>query len=154
MPLIKCHECGNAISSSAKTCPSCGVKPKKPRSAFDKAIFWTLILVFVGPVAAMAIFGEQPVAPPSDPVRDEAYANLRIAERSLKEAMRNPSSYETVNALFSRATGAVCIEYRAENGFGGMNVEHAIIPKVGNIKTDVGPAAIAKQCGINPERLY
>ena len=26
MALIKCKECGNEISSSAKTCPHCGVK--------------------------------------------------------------------------------------------------------------------------------
>ena len=26
MALIKCKECGNEISSSAKTCPHCGIK--------------------------------------------------------------------------------------------------------------------------------
>jgi hypothetical protein len=28
MALIKCHECGNEVSSEAETCPKCGVTPK------------------------------------------------------------------------------------------------------------------------------
>jgi hypothetical protein len=28
MPLIKCHECGNDVSTTAKTCPNCGATVK------------------------------------------------------------------------------------------------------------------------------
>lgn len=32
MALIKCSECGNDVSTEAKTCPKCGAKVKKPTS--------------------------------------------------------------------------------------------------------------------------
>lgn len=38
MALMKCHECGNEISSEAKSCPKCGVTPKTPTNS-RKAIF-------------------------------------------------------------------------------------------------------------------
>ena len=28
MALVKCHECGGPVSTSAKTCPHCGAKPR------------------------------------------------------------------------------------------------------------------------------
>jgi RNA polymerase subunit RPABC4/transcription elongation factor Spt4 len=34
MALIKCKECGEQVSTKAKTCPSCGAKPPKKTSAF------------------------------------------------------------------------------------------------------------------------
>ena len=27
MALVKCHECGGPVSTTAKTCPQCGAKP-------------------------------------------------------------------------------------------------------------------------------
>ena len=42
--LIHCRECGKEISTSAKTCPSCGAKNKKP---FYKQIWFWIIVIFV-----------------------------------------------------------------------------------------------------------
>jgi RNA polymerase subunit RPABC4/transcription elongation factor Spt4 len=44
--MIKCHACNKEIASSAKTCPSCGAKQKKP--IFKKWWFWVLIVIFIG----------------------------------------------------------------------------------------------------------
>lgn len=44
MAMIKCHECGNAVSSGAKACPSCGHAPPKPTSRLTWAI--AAIMVF------------------------------------------------------------------------------------------------------------
>lgn len=44
--MIKCHACGKEIASSAKTCPSCGAKQKKP--IFKKWWFWVLVIIFIG----------------------------------------------------------------------------------------------------------
>lgn len=43
--MIKCHACGKEIASSAKTCPSCGAKQKKP--IFKKWWFWVLVVIFI-----------------------------------------------------------------------------------------------------------
>lgn len=43
--MIKCHACGKEIASSAKTCPSCGAKQKKP--IFKKWWFWVLVIIFI-----------------------------------------------------------------------------------------------------------
>ena len=43
--MIKCHACEKEIASSAKTCPSCGAKQKKP--IFKKWWFWVLIVLFI-----------------------------------------------------------------------------------------------------------
>jgi len=32
MALIKCHECGNDVSSEAQACPKCGAAPQKEKS--------------------------------------------------------------------------------------------------------------------------
>jgi hypothetical protein len=50
-------------------------------------------------------------------------------------SMRNPKSFELVSVL-AMPSGAVCYRYRAQNGFGGLNVEQALLLKDGSrIKT-------------------
>jgi zinc-ribbon domain len=46
MALIKCRECGHAVSDKAKVCPNCGAKPKAP-SAFLKYAGGFLALLLV-----------------------------------------------------------------------------------------------------------
>lgn len=43
--MIKCKTCGNDIASSAKNCPSCGAKNKKP--IYKKVWFWIIVLIVV-----------------------------------------------------------------------------------------------------------
>lgn len=43
--MIKCHACNKEVASSAKTCPSCGAKLKKP--IFKKWWFWVLVILFI-----------------------------------------------------------------------------------------------------------
>jgi hypothetical protein len=40
--------------------------------------------------------------------------------------MRNPDTFK-VSSIVATKSGAECIEYRAQNGFGGLNVEHAVV---------------------------
>lgn len=49
----------------------------------------------------------------------------------LKKAMRNPDSFQLESAVVVDGTNAVCYEYRAQNGFGGMNVGRAFISSDG-----------------------
>lgn len=41
--MTKCKSCGNDLASSAKTCPNCGAKNKKP--IFKKWWFWLIIVI-------------------------------------------------------------------------------------------------------------
>lgn len=47
-----CGVCGAEIAASAKTCPSCGGKNKKP--VYKKWWFWVLLVVIVAAIAAGA----------------------------------------------------------------------------------------------------
>jgi hypothetical protein len=69
------------------------------------------------------------IAGPAQPTAAERQAERVKATifgiRMLKSQMRNPSSFELISAAISDS-GERCIEYRAQNGFGGMNVEQAV----------------------------
>lgn len=72
--------------------------------------------------------------------------------RSLKKAMRDPDSFKLESALMIDATGAVYYEYRARNGFGGLNVGVAVISCDGKhfkVKENDGNSFVAlwnKEC--------
>jgi hypothetical protein len=54
--MINCKTCGAPIAASAKSCPACGAKNKKPIA--KRPWFWILIVfVFVGVVGSMANAG-------------------------------------------------------------------------------------------------
>ncbi len=43
--ITKCTSCGKEIAKSAKTCPSCGAKQKKP--IYKKVWFWAIIIILL-----------------------------------------------------------------------------------------------------------
>jgi hypothetical protein len=56
-------------------------------------------------------------------------ANLQraiLGARSLRAAMRNPDSFKLAS-VHVKDSGSVCYSYRAQNGFGGMNLENAVL---------------------------
>lgn len=61
----------------------------------------------------------------------------------LQGMMRNPDSFK-VTAVGDMKNGALCYEYRSQNGFGGMTAGRAAM--VHN-HVDVGAAAWKKSCG-------
>ena len=46
--MIRCNVCGAEIASSAKACPSCGAKNKRP--IYNRVWFWLLIIFVVTPI--------------------------------------------------------------------------------------------------------
>jgi hypothetical protein len=48
MSLISCSECGNKISSSAKTCPQCGAKNTKQSWGIGKKLVAGFFILWVG----------------------------------------------------------------------------------------------------------
>lgn len=47
--MCTCKACGQEIAKSAKNCPHCGAKNKKP--IYTKWWFWAVVLIFIGTVA-------------------------------------------------------------------------------------------------------
>ena len=58
--LTSCKACGNEIAKSAKRCPHCGAKNKKP--IFKKWWFWLIVLIVIG---AIGSGGDDTVAEPA-----------------------------------------------------------------------------------------
>lgn len=55
--MMNCKACGQQIASSAKACPNCGAKVKKP--VYKKWWFWTIIVIIVLGIIAGASGGDE-----------------------------------------------------------------------------------------------
>jgi hypothetical protein len=62
--------------------------------------------------------------------RQDAVAMLGVTE--LLKAMRDPESFSLGSEL-AMPDGSICYEYRARNGFGGMNKEYAVLTPKGKL---------------------
>lgn len=133
MAMIKCTECGHDISSEAKACPHCGAKPPY-RPGVGIVIFGLAVFAFV----YAAISGKPtPTALPTpeqqalNELSEKRTAAVSITARMIKDSLREPESVQWITALANESGQIVCLEYRARNGFGGMNVERMTITPQG-----------------------
>lgn len=57
--------------------------------------------------------------------------SLAIAQAQIliKESLRDPDSLEWDSKFYNLSNGAMCFQYRARNGFGGMNREFLVVAK-------------------------
>jgi hypothetical protein len=138
MPLITCPECGAEVSTAAKACPRCGasaraiakgqLKSRKQIGLLGKVLIGGAVASAVV-VAATSIKSPQQAQASADPKADALGRQRREATvtdaASLKQALRDPDSVVFEKVLASDDGGVVCIRYRARNGFGGMDREHA-----------------------------
>jgi hypothetical protein len=149
MALKPCKECGYKFSTEAAACPHCGAKPKQPIGRL-KVI---TLLIFGGFVISGVTKSIQPPAPPPPPptpaqvaakaVSDARFNSTVHVLASIKAAMREPDSLKWESIRANEDGTVVCATYRARNGFGGMNVEHAAFAK-GSISTSA--SAWNKNC--------
>lgn len=133
MALIKCRECGTEVSTEAKTCPKCGAKPTK-----EMGVGMVMLIAFGIVIGAFSLFGgstPKPVATPEKNAQKEAedkrYALATITSKTIRDAMRDPDSLKFDRLLVNENGTVVCAEYRARNGFGGMNREVMILTQSG-----------------------
>jgi len=55
----------------------------------------------------------------------------------LKTSLRNPDSFKLADyGVLVMPNDAICFTYRAQNGFGGLNVEHAVMTPKGVFKAN------------------
>ncbi len=58
-------------------------------------------------------------------VRERARRDIVfITAKAMRDGLRNPSSAEWVSVFSNEDASAICVILRAQNGFGGMNVEY------------------------------
>lgn len=127
MTMIKCHECGKEISSEAKACPHCGAKPKSGIGCGPM-----LGIVLIAGIAWLALSPNGPSTPPHEKTQAEKDSDVRFsvgatAAKALKQSLREPDSLDIISIRTDDPATTICIEYRARNGFGGMNIDHLVV---------------------------
>lgn len=154
MALTTCPECQAQISTQAKACPHCGAKPKRSVT-LGGLLLWTVLIV--GGCAALiskrdaeeAQMREANLSPSERAARDAKrekenaeFMNAVIAAKAVRQAMKNPKSFEVSWAIYTEA-GAFCMEYRGTNSFNAVVPGMAVLQPDGKLVSGSG-AAIAK----------
>lgn len=154
-----CKECGKEVSTKADTCPHCGARQPKT-GALTKLVAGTLAFIALAAIVSSISGPATPVTtPPEDPVIAakkaadlKRYAAAVGAADALKKNLRDPESLRIDSMRVNDDATVVCTEYRAKNGFGGMNRAIAGFVK-GSGFTDA--ASWNKHCrGVMTDQLY
>lgn len=65
----------------------------------------------------------------ADNRKEAAFQRVVAALQIIKKANRNPASVTWETIMANDDASVICIEYRGQNGFGGMNKEFVVIAK-------------------------
>ncbi len=133
MALIVCKDCQKEFSTDAKRCPNCGAKkPPKDRSKLYKGI---AIFFLLTQILRLFASHDSPVPTTSHSINSahevSPVTKAAAAVSILKNSMKDPDSFRLEQALLINKTGAVCFTYRAKNGFGALDVGHAVMGRNG-----------------------
>lgn len=131
MAIVLCNECNKEVSSGASVCPHCGQK-------LHRGCMNTFLLLLLCAIGFLAITGvvvhiTESLAPKTTPTTDTAqkseedkkWGALNGVAMVLRAELRNPDSLR-FSTVLQMSDGALCMVYRAQNGFGGMNVSRAV----------------------------
>lgn len=131
MSLTECKECSQQISDKAEACPHCGAKVDRSSIGCGGVI---ILVVFFGMIYGWMSSGSGPSDTPQAHIdhaattkQDAAVSRAAAGAKLLKKSMRDPDSFKLDSALVINGTGAVCYEYHARNGFGGVNAGQAAL---------------------------
>ena len=128
-----CSTCGASIAKSAKSCPSCGARTKKP--IYKNVFFWIVIVIAlvitISIISSMNIISSELTKTIESEQEETTAISLsdfelcaEYAVAKLRTNLKNPGSL-MVHSLYGVEaednTYYFCIDYSAENGFGGMN---------------------------------
>lgn len=139
MAMINCGECGASVSTEAKSCPACGASrkvfrrpdagkrmswPKKIAIGFGALFGLSFVIALVNgnSVSGQAAQIESAQDKQQKHMTYQAY----LAAKAVKASLRNPDSLSFQQILANDDGSVICLTYRAQNGFGGMNIEHVL----------------------------
>jgi hypothetical protein len=134
-------KCGNAVADNARSCPKCG---HRFTSGPVLALAW--FFGIVGVVAFIGMSSNSGTNAPSPPTpsptqqaakkkEDADFQRAVLGAKQLQASMRNPDSFKLSQVLIMD-DGAVCYDYRAQNGFGGMNLGHGVLSPKNQFKSN------------------
>ncbi len=140
MALKPCSECRKEVSTAAKACPHCGKQwPTGRPTGFLTYVVGGIIAFFVlgmvinslSPTTTTSTTSSAASSAPGTAAKQAQETaeqrrgiNAAIGARALKAMMRNPASFELIQAL-AMPNGWTCFKYRSQNGLGGMDVQQA-----------------------------
>jgi hypothetical protein len=68
---------------------------------------------------------------------------VSMTQNAFEQTLREPSSVQYITKAYNRSNDALCIKYRARNGFGGMAIGYLVVI---NEKVQDTPSSFAKNC--------
>lgn len=126
MALQKCHECSVQVSDTAKACPQCGAKIKKPTSRWVIGVAGLIIIFTAKAVLDPDPTIEKPAAPAktaeqiaAGAKKEAEFQKVVAGAYILKQGMKNPVSFKLESATMM-ADGSICYEYRSTNSFNAV----------------------------------
>ena len=155
----KCASCGAEIATSAKTCPQCGAKNKKP--IFKKWWFWVIIVIVLGSAAMGGSGSDEQASEESkvteentevnetendDNVPTEYKSALKKAESySEKMHMSKAGIYDQLTSEYGEQFTAEEAQYAIDNIEADWNANALAKAKEYQENMDMSPAAIHDQ---------
>ncbi len=130
MSLLKCHDCGQSVSSEAKACPSCGAKVRRPTSI--AAIILSALILFGIVQCSMNSATKSPPPPKTaeelakEKAEEDRFQTTAALVALLKKSTRNPDSFQIDGVGANDDASIVCVNFRGQNGFGGISVESVV----------------------------
>lgn len=164
MAMIKCEECGKAISTQADACPSCGAKVKRTSMVVKIALGVVVLVVvsmFMGQsereaakqakaeaeaARAATLTPEQKAAEAEatakaqaekaeqDKKREAAWRMAQGMAALIRKSANDPGSIEFSEAGYTDE-GAVLLEFRGKNRFNATIINYAVATKDGKVAT-------------------
>ena len=140
MALIKCRECGTQVSSSAKSCPSCGAAVKRDGLGF----FGWLAIGIIGLFVAVGYSGGSKISPEVEAAMDLCRSTHDVVKAKLKapatakfpDCTFDFSEYE-VRATPDKNTYWISGYVDSQNGFGALVRSRYIVKfERGNVRAD------------------
>ena len=159
MAFITCAGCGLKVDNNPEACSHCGAKPRKGARAgiiiagvIGGIIILSNLLSFLLSDPAPAGAPSMPAATQTvkalpDPAREARVKQALAVATLVKTGLRDPDSVTWQHIRVSEDAGVVCLEYRAKNGFGGLNLERTAYAK-GRLNNDA--ATWNKHCAAKP----
>jgi hypothetical protein len=128
----QCSYCAMKIPAEANICPYC----RKNLGATWGVKIVVGLFLFGAIVNALSQGSKDSEDAPRKKVEDPKLIQAIAGGMTLKKAMRNPDSFK-LSSVILMPSGAACYEFRAQNGFGGVNVSKAVMSvKGGGLKTN------------------
>lgn len=108
------------------------VAPKLPRRWYQKKLNWflgfVLFSIIVGGVTHQPRTAQQ-IAEDKASFHRKQMASIALS--TLRRSLRNPDTLDVQSLSSSESGNIICIEYRAQNGFGGVTLAQTVFTAKG-----------------------